>query len=89
MKILFYYILLINLYGVIVMYYDKSKSIKHQWRVPESRIFLISLILGSVGVFLGMHLFRHKTKHKKFTIGIPLILIIQLYLLSKFIFHLF
>ncbi len=89
MKILFYYILLINLYGVIVMYYDKSKSIKHQWRVPESRIFLISLILGSLGVFLGMHLFRHKTKHKKFTIGIPLILIIQLYLLSKFIFHLF
>ncbi|MTK12647.1 MAG: DUF1294 domain-containing protein [Clostridiaceae bacterium] len=89
MKILFYYILLINLYGVIVMYYDKSKSIKHQWRVPESRIFLISLILGSLGIFLGMHLFRHKTKHKKFTIGIPLILIIQLYLLSKFIFHLF
>ncbi|MBI6874728.1 DUF1294 domain-containing protein [Clostridium aciditolerans] len=89
MKILFYYILFINLYGVIVMYYDKSKSIKHQWRVPESRIFLISLILGSLGIFLGMHLFRHKTKHKKFTIGIPLILIIQLYLLSKFIFHLF
>lgn len=89
MKILFYYILLINLYGVIVMYYDKSKSIKHQWRVPESRIFLISLILGSLGIFLGMHLFRHKTKHKKFTIGIPLILIIQLYLLSKFTFHLF
>lgn len=89
MRILFYYILLINLYGVIVMYYDKSKSIKHQWRVPESRIFLIACILGSLGIFLGMHLFRHKTKHKKFMIGIPLILIIQLYLLSKFIFHLF
>lgn len=89
MKILFYYILFINLYGVIVMYYDKSKSIKHQWRVPESRIFLIAFILGSLGIFLGMHLFRHKTKHKKFTIGIPLILIIQLYLLSKVIFHLF
>lgn len=89
MRILFYYILLINLYGVIVMYYDKSKSIKHQWRVPESRIFLISFILGSAGVFLGMYLFRHKTKHKKFTIGIPLIFIIQFYILNKLILHLF
>ncbi|WML34603.1 DUF1294 domain-containing protein [Clostridium sp. OS1-26] len=88
MRILFYYILLINLYGVIIMYYDKSRSIKHQWRVPESRLFLISLILGSAGILLGMYLFRHKTKHKKFTICIPLILILQLYVLTKFVFHL-
>lgn len=89
MKIFLYYILLINLYGIIIMYYDKSKSIKNQWRIPESRIFLISFVLGSAGVFLGMYLFRHKTKHKKFTIGIPLILIIQFYILNRFILHLF
>ncbi|MBV7273124.1 DUF1294 domain-containing protein [Clostridiaceae bacterium UIB06] len=89
MKILLYYILIINLYGILIMYCDKNKSIKKQWRVPEARIFLISFILGSLGVILGMYLFRHKTKHMKFTLGIPLIFIIQVYFLSKFAFHLF
>lgn len=89
MKILLYYIFVINLYGILIMYYDKRKSIKKQWRTPESKLFLISFILGSLGVLLGMYLFRHKTKHMKFTLGIPLIFVIQLYLLSKFIFHLF
>ncbi|WP_411679532.1 DUF1294 domain-containing protein [Clostridium thailandense] len=89
MKILLYYILIINLYGILIMYYDKNKSIKKQWRVPEARIFLISFILGSLGVILGMYLFRHKTKHMKFTLGVPLIFIIQVYFLGKFAFHLF
>lgn len=84
-----YYIFVINLYGILIMYYDKSRSIKKQWRVPEAKLFLIAFILGSLGVLLGMYLFRHKTKHMKFTLGIPLIFIIQLYLLSKFVFRLF
>ena len=89
MRLLLYYILIINLYGIIIMYYDKRKSRKNQWRVPEARIFLIAFILGSPGVLLGMYLFRHKTKHMKFILGIPIILVIQVYLLSKFIFRLF
>lgn len=89
MKILLYYILIINLYGILIMYYDKSKSRKNQWRIPEARIFLISFILGSLGILLGMYLFRHKTKHMKFTLGVPLMLVIQVYFLSKFVFDLF
>ncbi len=60
------------------MYVDKVKAIKHQWRVQEKTLIGIALIGGSIGSYLGMHIFRHKTKHPKFYIGIPAILIIEL-----------
>ncbi len=82
-KSLLLYFLIINLIGLIIMKIDKRKSIKHQWRIPEARIFVISILGGSVGVFTGMHLFHHKTKHPKFVIGIPIILILQFCLLVK------
>ena len=60
------------------MYVDKVKAIKHQWRVQEKTLIGISLIGGSIGSYLGMHIFRHKIKHPKFYIGVPTILIIEL-----------
>lgn len=85
MKILFLYLVLINFYGIISMYMDKSHSIKKQWRTPEAKLFLIAILFGSLGIWIGMYLFRHKTKHLKFVIFIPIILIVQIYLILNFI----
>ena len=86
MEYLYYYLLAINLYGIFVMYSDKKKSKKRQWRTPESTIFTIALAFGALGVFIGMRLFRHKTKHKKFVIGIPLILLAELFIFFMYIY---
>ncbi|MGG7058525.1 DUF1294 domain-containing protein [Clostridium nigeriense] len=77
-NILFYYLILINIIAFITIYIDKQKAIKHKWRIKESTLFLLSTVGGSLGTLLGMYTFRHKTKHKKFTVGIPLILILQI-----------
>ncbi|MBU3111471.1 DUF1294 domain-containing protein [Clostridium lacusfryxellense] len=86
MKLFLYYILAINLYGVFVMYSDKNKSRKGKWRTPENTLFAIALAFGSLGIFMGMRLFRHKTKHNKFVIGIPAILIVQIFIFLKYIY---
>ena len=75
------YIILINLIAFVVFGIDKRKARKGQWRVPESTLFILALIGGSIGALTGMLVFRHKTKHRKFTIGIPLILALQIALL--------
>ncbi|MBQ3581076.1 MAG: DUF1294 domain-containing protein [Bacteroidales bacterium] len=75
------YILLINLIAFVIFGIDKRKARKGQWRVPESTLFILAIIGGSIGALLGMLAFRHKTKHRKFTIGIPLILALQIALL--------
>lgn len=77
------YLVIANLYGLIIMYQDKQKSKKKQWRVPEGRLFIIALLFGSVGIWAGMYLFRHKTRHWKFVIGVPVIIIAQFYLLFR------
>ena len=72
------YIILINLIGFLVMYIDKNKAKKGDYRISEKAIFIISLIFGAIGVYLGMYKFRHKTKHLSFTIGIPICIIINI-----------
>lgn len=74
MKLLLYYLLLINAAGLALMLVDKWKAKKNRWRVRESTLLLIAALGGSVGSLAGMYLFRHKTLHLKFTLGIPLIL---------------
>ncbi len=71
------YFILLNAAGFISMGIDKRKAQKHAWRIPEKILFLIAILGGSIGSMAGMKVFRHKTKHKKFVIGIPLIFIIQ------------
>ncbi|MBC2581898.1 DUF1294 domain-containing protein [Clostridium sp. DJ247] len=85
MKLIYYYLLAINIYAAAIMYCDKKRSIKKAWRVPEMKLFLIALLLGSLGIYCGMYLFRHKTKHMKFVIGIPLIFILQVCLILLYI----
>ena len=79
------YLLLINAAGFIVMLYDKYLAKNNLWRIPERTLFGIALFGGSLGCLAGMYTVRHKTRHKSFTIGIPLILIIQLALLVYFL----
>ena len=57
---------------------DKSAAKRHKWRVPEKNLFAVSLLGGAVGTLISMLLFRHKTKHKRFMIGIPLIILAQI-----------
>lgn len=57
---------------------DKSKAKRHAWRIPERTLFLASLLGGSIGTWAGMYLFRHKTKHWYFVVGMPAILVVQI-----------
>lgn len=77
-KIVTAYLIVINIAGFLSMGIDKQKARKGLWRIPEKTLFLIATLGGSIGSILGMHLFRHKTRHTSFVIGMPLILIIQL-----------
>jgi len=71
------YIILINLIGLLIMKIDKNRARQRKWRISESTIWLISIIGGSLGTLIGMFLFRHKTKHLSFRIGLPLLIMIQ------------
>ena len=76
--ILAIYLILINLIAVIVTIYDKLCAAKRRWRVKESTLLLLSALGGSISMYITMLLIRHKTRHIKFMLGIPLILIVQL-----------
>ena len=73
-------LLLMNLTGFILVASDKHKARKGSWRIPEKTFFLVALIGGSLGVYAGMLLCRHKTRHWYFMAGIPAILILQIVL---------
>lgn len=75
------YLILINLVGFFSMGVDKKKAKSNQWRIKEKTLFFIAVIGGSAGSVLGMKVFRHKTKHTAFVIGMPLILMVQTILL--------
>jgi uncharacterized membrane protein YsdA (DUF1294 family) len=79
------YLTIMNIVGLFAMGIDKAKAKKRAWRIPERTLFLISLLGGSAGTWLGMYLFRHKTKHWYFVVGIPAILILQLGLVALFL----
>ena len=78
MKYFIIYLLTINLLAISIMGIDKQKAKAHAWRIPEKTLFLVSLLGGSLGTWCGVYLFRHKTKHWYFVIGMPLILFLQI-----------
>ena len=71
------YLLLINAVGFVLMLVDKYKARKKLWRIPEATLMGVAALGGCIGCLLGMYTVRHKTKHPKFTLGIPLILALQ------------
>lgn len=64
---------------------DKFKAKVGKWRIPERTLFLLALLGGGIGAFLGMKVFHHKTMHKQFVIGIPVIMVIQAVLLGWYL----
>ena len=71
-------LLTVNAIAFILMLADKQKARKKLWRIPESTLLLSAAIGGSIGSLAGMYTFRHKTRHLKFTLGVPAILIAQI-----------
>ncbi|MCR5204289.1 MAG: DUF1294 domain-containing protein [Lachnospiraceae bacterium] len=72
------YLVIMNIAGMAVMGIDKSKAKRGAWRIKEATLFTVSFIGGSLGTLLGMYMFRHKTKHIYFVIGMPLILLLHI-----------
>lgn len=71
------YIILINMAGLLLMKIDKNRARQRKWRISEATLWMISIIGGSLGTLIGMFLFRHKTKHLSFRIGLPLLVLAQ------------
>ena len=72
------YLAAVNLFGFAIMGIDKVKAKRRKWRIPEATLFMVAAIGGSIGSIAGMYIFRHKTKHLYFVIGMPIILVVQL-----------
>ena len=78
------YLVCINLAAFALMGVDKRRARRRQWRVPEKLLFLTALLGGSAGAWAGMYVFRHKTRHWYFVVGMPVILLAQLLLIRFF-----
>lgn len=76
------YLLAVNALGLIIMHYDKYLARNNMRRIPEKTLLGIGVIGGSVGCILGMYSARHKTRKAKFAIGLPAVLVIQLFILN-------
>lgn len=77
LPIIFYCFLALNLLTFIIYGIDKLKAKNAKWRISEATLILLAVIGGSIGAWLGLQVWRHKTQHKKFYIGIPVIIIMQ------------
>ena len=85
MKVILIYLLIMNAAGFLIMTADKLFAKSGAWRVPERTLLGLAAFGGSIGVWLAMYIVRHKTKHMKFVIGVPVILAIQIGFVLYFI----
>lgn len=84
-KLVLIVFIVMNLTGFITCLKDKRAAVKHGWRVPEKTLFLIGLLWGAIGTFASMLLFRHKTKHWYFMVGMPVLIVVNIFTLYKII----
>lgn len=87
MILIFKYLIVINLLGLLIMVLDKFLAIKQLWRIPEIVLMGVAAVGGSVGCLVGMYGFRHKTRHLKFVVGIPIIIVCHLVILYFTVFR--
>ena len=78
------YVGIVSLILCILMYIDKEKAIKKEWRISEKTLLVLGFFGGAIGGVLGMYLFRHKTKHNLFAFGFPLMAAVHIYLIGQF-----
>ena len=76
--IIYTFIAILNVITFLIYAIDKWKAKKNRWRIPESILLLLAVLGGSIGALMGMKIWHHKTMHKKFKYGIPLIMILQI-----------
>lgn len=74
----------LNLLAFLLMFYDKLAARKKRFRIPEKLLLSMAVLGGSAGIWLGMHILRHKTRHVVFRVGIPLLICLQVVLLLYF-----
>ena len=77
MNIILGYLLAVNITSFFLYGIDKYKAKKGRWRISEATLLLMAVIGGSIGAWVGMRIWHHKTMHKKFKYGIPIIIIMQ------------
>ena len=78
------YVAIVSLILCILMYVDKERAIKKEWRISEKTLLILGFLGGAIGGVLGMYLFRHKTKHNAFAFGFPLMAAVHIYLIVQF-----
>ena len=78
LKAVIIYLAAINVITFIMFGADKARAAKGRWRISEAALILAALLGGSIGALAGMRIFHHKTRHRKFTVGIPVILVFQI-----------
>lgn len=83
------YLIVVNIFTFFLMKIDKKRSRRNEYRISEMTFFMLSILLGSFGTYAGMIMFRHKTKHISFVIGVPLFIVLNLisigFIIYKFI----
>ena len=87
MRYLLPYLLTVNAAAFLLMLIDKEKAKKRKYRIPEDTLMGIAMLGGSLGAWFGMQVFRHKTLHKKFALGIPLIIGVQVLITLICLYH--
>ena len=83
-KIIVIYLIVINVVTFFIYGIDKWKAVRSKWRISEAMLLGLAVIGGSIGAWLGMKVWHHKTMHKKFKYGIPAIIVIQLFIIGYF-----
>ena len=84
-QLIIIYLIAINVITFLVYGIDKWKAKRSKWRIPEATLLGLAVIGGSIGAWLGMKVWHHKTVHKKFKFGLPVIIIIQLLIIGYFV----
>ena len=87
MNIILYYLLAVNIATFFLYGIDKYKARKGRWRISEATLLMMAVIGGSIGAWSGMRLWHHKTMHKKFKYGLPIIIILQVALVVYLLTH--
>jgi len=84
MNSIFLYILGVNVVTFFLMRMDKQKAIKQQYRIPERTFWALAILGGAIGAYFGMKTFHHKTKHTSFVIGMPILILVHLFLVGYY-----
>ena len=77
MKFVIIYLIIINALAFVLMLVDKYKAQNNLWRIPEATLMTVAAIGGSFGAYTGMRICRHKTRHYKFSIGVPIMMVLH------------